>query len=234
VTRERFDTLVAELYGDRSSPAFQPTARPSAQQAIVQAAEQIAAPPAAPVDPARLTKAMDLVLANAVSLLPDGTARVKSGSHTYHLAPDCTCEDAQRRGTGCKHTLAVEIHRRATARLEGTTHAPAGSTVPAASSASQLAAAFVATPPVPPEALSRPVSAAWDVHEAPASWNTVYMAAVVEQLKQEGMPVQDSDLAHVWPTRYAHINMYGKYYFNVAELHSRTGLRPLRPPGRRR
>jgi len=43
-------------------------------------------------------------------------------------------------------------------------------------------------------------------------WNTVYMAAVVEQLKQEGMPVQDSDLAHVWPTRYAHINMYGKYH----------------------
>ena len=35
------------------------------------------------------------------------------------------------------------------------------------------------------------------------------MAAVVEQLKQEGMRVQDSDLAHVWPTRYAHINVYG-------------------------
>jgi hypothetical protein len=40
-------------------------------------------------------------------------------------------------------------------------------------------------------------------------WNTVYMAAVVEQLKHEGVPVHDSDLAHVWPTRYAHINMYG-------------------------
>jgi len=65
-------------------------------------------------------------------------------------------------------------------------------------------------------------------------WNTVYMAAVVEQLKHEGVLVQDSDLAHVWPTRYAHINMYGKYHFNIAELHSRTGLRPLRPPGRRR
>jgi TnpA family transposase len=65
-------------------------------------------------------------------------------------------------------------------------------------------------------------------------WPTVYMAAVVEQLKQEGVPVQDSDLAHVWPTRYAHINMYGKYHFNVVEVHSRTGLRPLRPPGRRR
>lgn len=34
-------------------------------------------------------------------------------------------------------------------------------------------------------------------------WNTVYMAAAVEQLKEEGYPVQDSDLAQVWPTRHA-------------------------------
>ena len=64
-------------------------------------------------------------------------------------------------------------------------------------------------------------------------WNTVYMAAVVEQLKQEGYPVQDSDLAHVWPTRYAPINVYGKYHFNIEEAHGRRGLRPLRQPGRR-
>ena len=60
------------------------------------------------------------------------------------------------------------------------------------------------------------------------------MAAVVEQLKREGVSVQDSGLAHVWPTRYAHINMYGKYHFNVEEVYSRKGLRPLRSPGRRR
>jgi TnpA family transposase len=64
-------------------------------------------------------------------------------------------------------------------------------------------------------------------------WNTVYMAAVVEQLKQEGYPVHDSDLAHVWPTRYAHVNVYGKYHFNIEEVHRRHGLRPLRQPGRR-
>jgi TnpA family transposase len=63
-------------------------------------------------------------------------------------------------------------------------------------------------------------------------WNTVYMAAVVEQLKQEGYPVQDSDLAHIWPTRYAHINVYGKYHFNLDEARRRQGLRPLRHPGR--
>jgi len=65
-------------------------------------------------------------------------------------------------------------------------------------------------------------------------WNTVYMAAVIEQLKQEGTPVQDSDLAHVWPTRYAHINMYGKYHFNVEEAQGRQGLRPLQSPRRQR
>ena len=64
-------------------------------------------------------------------------------------------------------------------------------------------------------------------------WHTVYRAAVVEQLQHEGSPVQESDLAHVWPTRYVHINVYGKYHFNVEEAHARKGLRPLRAPGRR-
>ena len=54
-------------------------------------------------------------------------------------------------------------------------------------------------------------------------WNTVYMAAVIEPLKQEGTPGQDSDLAHVWPTRYAHINMDGTYHFNVEEAQGRQG-----------
>jgi hypothetical protein len=156
----RIAQIISELYGDRDTtpPVPQPpTSTP--QQAVVQAAEQVVARPATPVDPARLTKAMDLVMANAVSLLPDGTARVRSGSHTYHLAPDCTCEDAQRRGNGCKHKLAVDIHRRATALLEGTAPAPAPSSAPAAPSASPLAA--LSAPPS--------VSATWPVAEAQAS-----------------------------------------------------------------
>jgi TnpA family transposase len=63
-------------------------------------------------------------------------------------------------------------------------------------------------------------------------WNTVYMTAAVEQLKQEGYPVDETDLAHVWPTRYAHINVHGKYHFNVEEARGRKGLRPLRQPRR--
>lgn len=62
-------------------------------------------------------------------------------------------------------------------------------------------------------------------------WNTVYMAAVVEQLKQEGYPVKESDLTHIWPTRYEQINVYGRYHFNVEEAQRRHGLRPLRQSG---
>jgi hypothetical protein len=59
------------------------------------------------------------------------------------------------------------------------------------------------------------------------------MAAVVEQLQQEGYPVQEGDLAHIWPTRYTPLNVYGKYHFNLEEALGRQGLRPLRQPGRK-
>jgi len=66
------------------------------------------------------------------------------------------------------------------------------------------------------------------VTDAVIIWNTVYMAAVIDQLKSEGYPVQESDLAHLWPTRYEHINVHGKYKFNIDEEFNRKGLRPLR------
>lgn len=147
-------------WDDALDGKFPPTRQQRFQQAAVQAVEQLHEHADVPVTRDRLTKALDLVLTNAVSLLPDDTARVRSGSHTYHLAPDCTCEDAQRRGKGCKHALAVLIHRRATALLESTVPAPAApSTTPPAV---LPAAAGPATP-------NAPASAAWDVHEAPAS-----------------------------------------------------------------
>jgi TnpA family transposase len=62
-------------------------------------------------------------------------------------------------------------------------------------------------------------------------WNTVYMAEAVAQLKREGYPVHESDLAHIWPTRYGHINVYGRYHFNIEEARRRQGLRPLRQSG---
>jgi TnpA family transposase len=69
------------------------------------------------------------------------------------------------------------------------------------------------------------------VTNAVVLWNTVYMAEAVEQLKREGYPVNESDLAHIWPTRYEHVNVYGRYHFNVEEARRRKGLRPLRKSG---
>ncbi len=45
----------------------------------------------------RLTRALDLVLTNAVVVNTDGTATVKSGSRTYEINGRCTCEDAKHR-----------------------------------------------------------------------------------------------------------------------------------------
>jgi Tn3 transposase DDE domain len=64
-------------------------------------------------------------------------------------------------------------------------------------------------------------------------WNTVYRTAVMEQLKQKGYPIYERDLAHVWPTRYAYSNVYGKYHFKVEEVRERKGLRQLRQPEQR-
>jgi TnpA family transposase len=68
------------------------------------------------------------------------------------------------------------------------------------------------------------------VTNAVATWNTVYMAAVIERLRSEGKTVNDEDIARLSPARYEHINPYGKHRFEVQEGLSRTRLRSLRPP----
>ena len=59
-------------------------------------------------------------------------------------------------------------------------------------------------------------------------WNTVYMQAALEQLRDEGYPVREEDLAHLSPARFEHINPYGKYRFPIEQARRRQGLRPLR------
>jgi hypothetical protein len=152
-------TVIAEVsWDDALDGKFPPTRQQCWQPAALRAAEQLSQ--SQPLDQGRLAKALDLVLANAVTLHPDGTATVKSGSHNYHINGACSCEDARHRTTHCKHALAVLIHRRATALLEGTAPAPAAPSV--TPPAVVPAAGGLATP-------SAPASAAWDVHEAAAS-----------------------------------------------------------------
>lgn len=63
-------------------------------------------------------------------------------------------------------------------------------------------------------------------------WNTVYMQAALDQLKSEGCEINENDIRHLSPARSEHINMYGKYYFNVEEGLKRKNLRELRKPVR--
>jgi hypothetical protein len=49
------------------------------------------------------------------------------------------------------------------------------------------------------------------VTNAVVTWNTVYMAGVIEQLRSEGRTVNDEDISGLSPARYEHINPYGKY-----------------------
>lgn len=61
-------------------------------------------------------------------------------------------------------------------------------------------------------------------------WNTIYMDAILQQLRKEGYPVRDEDAARLSPTTHKHINMMGKYSFVVPESVIKGDLRPLRNP----
>jgi TnpA family transposase len=68
------------------------------------------------------------------------------------------------------------------------------------------------------------------VTNAVVVWNTVYMAAVLDELRAEGYEVLDEDVKHLSPARYEHINPHGKYQFNLERELGRRGLRQLRRP----
>jgi TnpA family transposase len=61
-------------------------------------------------------------------------------------------------------------------------------------------------------------------------WNTIYMSKAVKQLRSEGYPVDDEDLKRVWPTRLEHLNVHGRYQFNLNEIRKNRRLRELRKP----
>jgi len=68
------------------------------------------------------------------------------------------------------------------------------------------------------------------VTNAIITWNTVYMACAIDQLRAEGYEISDEDITHLSPARRKHINRYGKYQFNISDVLNRKQLRPLRNP----
>jgi TnpA family transposase len=59
-------------------------------------------------------------------------------------------------------------------------------------------------------------------------WNTLYMDAVLDQLRAEGYDVRPEDEARLSPFGHEHINMLGRYSFAVPDAVARGELRPLR------
>jgi len=78
------------------------------------------------------------------------------------------------------------------------------------------------------EDITNQASALTLVTNAVIVWNTRYIKAGIDQLQQEGYAVSESDLSHISPCRFDHINKYGKYFFNVESELNRKQLRPLR------
>lgn len=66
-------------------------------------------------------------------------------------------------------------------------------------------------------------------HAAPQTCvPTRYMDAAVKQLRADGFDVRDEDVARLSPFVRHHINLLGRYFFQLPDLPG--GLRPLRAP----
>ena len=61
-------------------------------------------------------------------------------------------------------------------------------------------------------------------------WNTIYIEAALNQLRNEGYQVRDEDVLRLSPLQHEHINMLGRYTFSMPDAVANGGLRPLRIP----
>lgn len=61
-------------------------------------------------------------------------------------------------------------------------------------------------------------------------WNTRYLTAALGWLEAIGEDVYPQDVARLSPLKYAHINMLGRYHFEMADDIAAGALRPLRDP----
>ena len=61
-------------------------------------------------------------------------------------------------------------------------------------------------------------------------WNTLYMDRALDHLRAQGLEIDPDDIARLSPLGHIHINMLGRYYFELAEALKAGGFRPLRNP----
>ena len=60
-------------------------------------------------------------------------------------------------------------------------------------------------------------------------WATVYLNAGVRQLRAQGYPVRDEDMAHLSPFVSRHLGVHGTYSFVLPDL-APGAIRDLRDP----
>jgi esterase/lipase len=61
-------------------------------------------------------------------------------------------------------------------------------------------------------------------------WNTRYIERALRQLEHMGLEVRPEDVERIWPLGFQHINMLGRYSFDLPEQLTRGELRSLRDP----
>ena len=61
-------------------------------------------------------------------------------------------------------------------------------------------------------------------------WNTIYMQAALDYLRQQLFEIREEDETRLSPLSYEHINMLGHYSFSLAENVMKGKLRPLNQP----
>ena len=59
-------------------------------------------------------------------------------------------------------------------------------------------------------------------------WNTRYMARALDKLRAQGYEIRDEDVARLSRLIRKHINLLGRYDFDLPEAQQRGELRPLR------
>ena len=58
-------------------------------------------------------------------------------------------------------------------------------------------------------------------------WNTRYMEVALDALRKAGPTIDNADVRRLSPLCYEHINIMGRYSFNLPEVIENGGLRPL-------
>ena len=61
-------------------------------------------------------------------------------------------------------------------------------------------------------------------------WNTIYMQASLDHLRQQSVEIREEDEARLSPLVHRHVNMLGHYSFILAENVMKGVLRPLNQP----